>query len=267
MKVGPDQPILASRPPAFWPSTGASGAVRPRVEPAGVARIVAHRDRAAGVERDHVAGAHIDAGVGPAVLRVDRDAAAARCRARRRRAAGDVELLPRDDAVAIAIARAEAGVRPVPLGARQRAVAVEVEILELIPSVEALLAADHFKTAQDAVAVGVHAVELGGAAMPFGALDAAVVVPVHVVELGVAHIVNALAEKLLQADRVVAIGVDSTERLEIEVPLVGREAAVAIVIETGEVGARPVQIALELVWIVIGKIGVALGAGAHLVTR
>src|SRR5687767_9069540 len=155
------------------------------------------------------------------MLRVDREAAAPRCGASRRRAAGDVELLPRDDAVAIAIARAEAGVRPVPLGARQRAVAVEVEILELIPGVEALLAADHFEAAQDAVAVGVEAVELGGAAMPFGALDAAVVVPVHVVELRIAHIFYAFTEELLHANRVVAVGVDAAEGLEIEMPLVG----------------------------------------------
>ena len=127
--------------------------------------------------------------------------------------------------------------------------------------------ADHFVAAQHAVAVAIEPRELGGAAVPFGALDAAVVVPVHVVERVVAHVVDALAEEFLQADRVVAVGVDAAERLEIEVPLVGREPVVAVVIEAGEVGARPAEIALAAVRLVIGEIGVALRAGPHFVSR
>ena len=176
----------------------------------------------------------------PALLRIDPDRL--RCTVRRRAPiAGEPPAGSRTRAREITPSRlvsrcGEAAVRPVPFRALEPAVAVEVEIVELDLACEARLRADHFEAAQDAVAVAIERAELGGAAMPFVALDAAVVVAVEIVEVVAAVVVQAFTEELRQIDRVVAIAIDAAERLDVEVPFVRRQPAVAVVIEVGEVG-------------------------------
>ena len=73
--------------------------------------------------------------------------------------------------------------------------------------------------------------------MPLGPFDTSVVVEIEVVEIVTAIVLVVRAEKLGLIERIVAIAIDAPERLEVVMPLVRADAAVAIVVEIVE--ARP----------------------------
>ena len=157
-----------------------------------------------------------------------------------------------------------------PLVAADRTVAVVVQRGELIILViRCVHAADHLETAQHAVAIPIEAREYRVAAIPFRALDAPVVVPVEIVEARVPGIVDLTAEKFRLAEGAVPITVDAPERLEIEMPFVRTDAAVAIVIEIIEAGRGPADIPLVSIRQVVGllEVPVSEGADADLIPR
>ena len=103
--------------------------------------------------------------------------------------------------------------------------------------------------------------------MPLVARHASVVVDVEIVEAVVAIVIEAVAEELGDGDRVVAVPVDAAERLEIEMPLVGGQPSVTVVVEVVEPLLGPADLLLVAARPVIrgAPIGGALGPEADLV--
>src|SRR6185436_19655425 len=91
--------------------------------------------------------------------------------------------------------------------------------------------------------------------------------PVEIVERIHAIVVVVRAEELRLAQPAIAIPIDAAERLEVEVPFVRRDSAIAIVIEIGEPRRRPADVTFEPAGIVISRLPVraALGTDPYFV--
>src|SRR4029078_12928465 len=132
----------------------------------------------------------------------------------------------------------EAALGPLPLVARQSTIAVDVQSRERIGRLRGL-AANDLRAREHAVAVSVQPGKRLTAAVPLGPGYVPVTVRIEVVE-PIVTVVVCRAQELAQADETVTVGVHARECLCIVVPLLAREPAIAIAIETAKPRLGPV---------------------------
>ena len=138
------------------------------------------------------------------------------------------------------------------------AVAVNVQARKLVSWTGDALLAGHLETAEPAVTIPIEPREGIIAAMPFVALYAAVSVDVEVIERVPAVVIHVRAQELRAVQRVIAIPIRPQKCLAVVVPFVRGDAAIAVVVETGEPTVGPGHIALCPSGVVVGLLDIAV---------
>src|SRR5688572_10992127 len=149
-----------------------------------------------------------------------------------------VELAPREDTVAIHILLIETATRPVPFIEGDGAIPIDIEARELVPPADRGVPAD-FGSIEHIVVVTVERIKRVEAAVPLVPFDASVGVHVEILEPVLTVVVHACRQELGPRQHAVAVAIDTAEGLEVVVPLVRRDAPVAIVIDVREARLGP----------------------------
>src|SRR5262245_10054999 len=127
-----------------------------------------------------------------------------------------------------------------PLVARNCPITVDIDTRE---EVGRRLSSEHLDARQHAVAIVVQQVEADAGAVPFVAGDAIVPIDVEIAKPVLAVVVlirSIFVQELATRNHSVPIVIRAAETFTLEMPLVGRDPVVAVVVETVETTQSPV---------------------------